>query len=363
MRGRSAFARVRLAGFDSGAIMAISPIIDWAKAVWDGLVLGDGLQAAWRTSQLEVGTALRPFTKVAGPAGAMLASCLRLGWRTPAFDHVLLPGGLLLDLHSACLVQVGLHAKVGLCRLEAAASDLAKRIGGPPNLESLADYLSSANVRGSQAACSLRSLGEGGWWTQQRLLDKGTADDFHCRACGDRRGLGPPPGTLHHRLCARVASSELRDSFKVPDLLAKVQSSLHGSQLLFQHDIPTMQDRVPILAPVVRCCGGIQPPPDFSFTGKASTDGAMRYRAPKDARRAGWSCALVDDNGDVAAGFYGPCADHFPTAFRVELVAVIHLLDMAIPPITVWTGNQEVLDGWRTGPLWPPFFVDCLHLF
>ena len=101
-------------------------------AVWDGLVHTDDLQAAWRSAQIEVGLAARPFAKVAGPAGAMLASCMRLGWRTPAFDHLMLPCGLLIDMNKVCPMQINLHARDRLRRVEAAGSDLAKRIGAPP---------------------------------------------------------------------------------------------------------------------------------------------------------------------------------------------------------------------------------------
>ena len=85
---------------------------------------------------------------------------------------------------------------------------------------------------------------------------------------------------------------------------------------------------------MVRCCGGRQLPADFTFTGHAFTDGALRGRAPIAARRAGWACVLVDGEGKVIGGLYGPCPDHFPTAFRAELRAVIELLVLAVPPLT-----------------------------
>ena len=38
MRGRSTFARLALARYDAGGLMATEPIVQWAKAVWDVLV-------------------------------------------------------------------------------------------------------------------------------------------------------------------------------------------------------------------------------------------------------------------------------------------------------------------------------------
>ena len=93
-------------------------------------------------------------------------------------------------------------------------------------------------------------------------------------------------------------------------------------------------------------------PSDFVATGSAFTDGALRGRAPKAARRAGWAWVVTDEVGDVVFGLYGPCPDPFPTAFRAELRAVCELLSVAVPPLTVWIDNQEVLDGWAKGKQW-----------
>ena len=61
---------------------------------------------------------------------------------------------------------------------------------------------------------------------------------------------------------------------------------------------------------------------------------------------------MVDGSGAVIGGLYGPCPDHYPTAFRAELRAVIELLMLAMPPIQIWTDNQAVVDGWRRGRTW-----------
>jgi len=107
---------------------------------------------------------------------------------------------------------------------------------------------------------------------------------------------------------------------------------------------------VPVLE--VRCCGGRQPPADFTFTGEAFTDRAMTGRAPRAARRAGWACVLVNSEAEVIAGFYGPCPDPFPTSLRAELMAVIQLFRMALPPVTIWVDNKGVVDGWTHGRAW-----------
>ena len=70
MRGRSTFARLQLASFDIGASMAVDPIVEWARAVWDGLACPEDMRAAWRYAVRTVGLSSRPFQQVIGPPGA-----------------------------------------------------------------------------------------------------------------------------------------------------------------------------------------------------------------------------------------------------------------------------------------------------
>ena len=78
----------------------------------------------------------------------------------------------------------------------------------------------------------------------------------------------------------------------------------------------------------------------------------MRHRDPLRARRAGWAAVLVDKDGLIVAGIYGPCAERFVSSGRAELTAIVMMLKMALPPLTVYTDNQGVLDGISNGPVW-----------
>ena len=352
VRGRSSFARLLLAGYDPGVGMAVSPILDWAKAIWDDLVHHEELQTVWKGAHVNIAGSQTPFRRVAGPGGAMLASCLRIGWKCPSFSHLARANGEVLDLRVVCPMQVLKHATADLSRLEAGNSSLAKRIGGAPDLEPLCNYLTSCRIKGAPVAGSLRALGEGGWWGQARLYDEGRVDDPWRKACGDRGRLGPALGTLHHRMCGCAATKGLRDNHKDQEIIGRAQSSLHGEEPLFQHGIPVLGNVAPVPTHEVRCCGGRPPPADFTASGNAFTDGAMRGRAPIAARRAGWAWVIVDERGDVIYGLHGPCPDPFPTAFRAELRAVCELLFVVTPPITIWVDNKEVLDGISKGKQW-----------
>ena len=79
--------------------------------------------------------------------------------------------GTLLCMDVMAPKDVRLLANRALMALEASRSSLATRIGGPPDLEPLNRFLNGQ--RGTKVSASLRALGEGGWWTQQRMFDNG----------------------------------------------------------------------------------------------------------------------------------------------------------------------------------------------
>ena len=103
---------------------------------------------------------------------------------------------------------------------------------------------------------------------------------------------------------------------------------------------------------VVRSCGGRPTPVDFTFTGVGFTDGAVRGGPHSRSRRAGWSAVLVSSGGEVVHGFYGSCPDAFPTSLRAELWGLIKILELALPPLTVYVDNAGVVGGVRKGQEW-----------
>ena len=321
------------------------------------------METAWRRAAIEVGLRAKPFSAISGPAGATLASALRIGWSMPGPFCFRISDGTLLQLDSECPWVVKQFALDDLMRLEAAASSLAAQVGGPPDLRPLKQFLRSKACKGSPAAAgSLRALGEGGWWTQDRRFNEGLPGvvDPYCRACGPEappkhrapETLPQPVGSLHHRVCACRATQELRDSYKHQDVLSRAQSALHGSDALYQVGVPLLEPRPKVPELEVYWCGGRAPPNDFTFTGHGFTDGAMRGGGPPTAKRAGWAAVLVNEAGLVIAGIYGPCPDAFPTSLRAELQAVIQMLKLALPPLTIWVDNKGVVDGWVKGKTW-----------
>ena len=360
MRGRSQFARLQLTGYDVGGLMAIDPIVEWAKATWDGLVDRDILKDTWKAAMGKVAMAVRPFQVTIGPAGAMVASALRLGWKVPSPSCLRDQEGRIIDMDKICPIQVQLRAQEALMHKEACESGMARRIGGPPDLEPLRDYIKAGANKGSRAAGSLKALGEGGWWTQARLYEEGVqgVEDPFCRACGpgappqSRSSFGPRPGTLYHRCCECPATSGVRRQSKHQEALGKAHSMVHGSSPLYQHGVPLLSMDTTVPEEVIRAAGGRLLPKDFTFTGNVFTDGALRGGGPARARRGGWAAILVIEAGEVTSGLYGTCPEHFPSSQRTELWAILQCLRLAVGPVHIWTDCAGAVEGWLKGKEW-----------
>ena len=242
MRGRSAFGRTQLSGYDLGGQMALDPLLAWSRAVWDAFVPTQQLHLAWRYAVRTVALAAQPFSKVSGPVGAAVASAQRLGWKLVQHHDggfVMMQDGQIADMQAICPFDFGKLAVERLCRMDAEASQLGRRIGGPPDMEPLRNMLRSKGLSPA-AAGSLRALGEGAWWTQARLFDAGVkgVDDDICRACGPEVDDGPPcRGDHHHRCCTCPA---LRRERADKEIMTKALHPDTREQALFQHGLPIL---------------------------------------------------------------------------------------------------------------------------
>ena len=349
MRRRSPFGRLKLAKYDPAKLMAIDPIVDWARAWWDGVVGCDDLEIAWKTASVQVGLARHPFQKVSGPAGALIASAHRINWKVPSPRYLLTDNDVLIDLHEVCPAVVQQYAEWSYESMQARDSAMARRLGYIPNLDPLSEIVNGSRST-SSARESLRALGEDGWWTQSRLHREGfpgVTDDV-CRACNSA------VGTLWHRCVACSVTAAVREEYNDQDILYDAQSALLGGSPLFVNGIPALEEEPKGPPFVERWCGGVHPADNdpYVFTGNVFTDGAMRGPALARLRRAGWAAVAVDDNANIVYGLYGTCPDPFPTAFRAELLAVERVLAYAWPPVKLHIDNQEVINGISRGKLW-----------
>ena len=103
---------------------------------------------------------------------------------------------------------------------------------------------------------------------------------------------------------------------------------------------------------VTRGCGGRPPPRKFAFTSVGFTDGAVRGGAASQRPQSRMGGGPADGDGIIQHGLYGSCPDSFPTSLRVELWGFLKMLELAMPPLTIWVDNARMVDGWHKGPTW-----------
>ena len=142
--GRSNFARLAMDGFNPWHMMFLDPLVAWTKGIWDNALKEEVLENAWRHAQTTAGVASDAMRCAEGVAGAYIAVLRQLLWAAPSFDCIQ-TGDLDNDgipiklwLKQTCPRVVLSWARRRMAEMDAESSEMAKRIGGPPDLEPLA---------------------------------------------------------------------------------------------------------------------------------------------------------------------------------------------------------------------------------
>ncbi|CAK0871083.1 unnamed protein product, partial [Prorocentrum cordatum] len=93
---------------------------------------------------------------------------------------------------------------------------------------------------------------------------------------------------------------------------------------------------------------------DGFVTGDVYTDGSLLYGSYAALRRGGWAFVQLTPDMQLRFACYGPQpgAQWQQAIFRSELEAVRRVLEVACPPLTIWTDCQSILDGFARGPAW-----------
>ena len=190
-------------------VLAALPL-EWASAVWEGMLQGDHLERT-RKRQLPK---VKISNQVQGPAGATIMALRKAGWAWPAWDTFKTAHGVDVTpsdkyahrMSCACFEKDldQFHWKQW-CDQQSERKELAPR----PLIEAAIQALRSIGKgQGSHAA---RKVVLHGSWTQKDLTGIGRADTEVCQACEAEEG------TAHHRyyLCQHAALRDLR--WQAPD--------------------------------------------------------------------------------------------------------------------------------------------------
>ena len=84
--------------------------------------------------------------------------------------------------------------------------------------------------------------------------------------------------------------------------------------------------------------------------GDGFVDGSGRCLAGPDDMRVGFGCAAVDHLGRVTGACHGPSPGWLQEVGEGELFAVEVMLQHAVPPFTIYSDYQDLLDGIAAGP-------------
>ncbi len=398
--GRSATVRLLVENVDPALTIIMKPVMEWVCAVWDALVVEDVMIAAWRLAATEVGLAARPHAAVTGGAGALWAALRRLGWTMPSHDTIkvqdstilffgtrgvpdgttevdpstirkyisdeyatkaLLDSQVARDLADVAgvrgyprVVEQEARQGVGIAASRAYGSasheEHSARVWRRGRFEFRDDRLvpwvwpiasvvkAAKKAKRYTAAASLRSLAEGGWRTQRRLWAEG-------RAAHERCVCKQASGTLWHKLAACSLSEQWRNA-ACPDWILKIGRASVWDPL-FSRAIPARPKPVAAAAEMT-WWQAADMNQERVMTGEVYTDGASRGPFWR-AARAGWAAVALDHEGKWVATLSGTLGGPHVSAFRAELKAVLEVLRIALPPITIYCDNAAVVRGFANG--------------
>ena len=162
--------------------------------MWHGLADQADMKRAWRNQQARVG--LSPsWSKVQGPAGAVIMPIRRAGWSWPAWDTFCTKQAFVISMREQCTMDVieMLARDIKAALWEGWTSDQKyEQLHPAPFIDPTREEL-KARGRRTHARNAARKCVIAGGWTRAALHEIGKVDSDGCQACHQARG------TPHHR--------------------------------------------------------------------------------------------------------------------------------------------------------------------
>ena len=345
--------------------------------------------------------AARPNAKVAGGAGALMASLRRVRWTMPRPDtfrtseginlfigegtppkgtHAADPRALrkwLIDAHEMEVMRASTIAKeinnvegeagygrqkrswreenegakvqyFGETQEEVRAAGIWRRprfatVEGQiiPWLWPMKCIYKAAKRNGSgAAAASMRALVEGGWWCRARLEAIG-AGDGKCR-CGKAQDI------VWHRLAACELTRKEREENLPKEVLEQGIGRVWDP--LYSRGVPARPIPPKILEDE-SWFEALATGTEFVADNRVYTDGSAAGWHWRGARAA-YGAVCYDAHGEARWVLRGICGGPHANIVEAELRAVLEVLRVTVGPVTIMVDNAYVVEGFQKGSAW-----------
>ena len=331
------------------------PILMWLRCCWDHVVPVQWTAIAFDMAKQEVWPASNPWSKVRGPAGAVVATLKRIGWEPTSVTKWTDETGTVIDLLKNSPLSIAKlidrATKTSLWTEVAARHPSLRSLASGPLLEPLWKLM-QVKGRDSQwnhaLAGQLRSLAADGQWPQARLFQAGLVENKLCTLCG-------MVGTIHHRLWICGACAPFREQYAagspaIQKMLTLGARATAGSLRAFWCRALAPDNLWQVPAPCDDHVIHWSVPGNGVVTGHVCGDGSGMYGHHDRLRRCGWAFCQIDSSGSVLACAYGPLPGWEQDTPLAELWAFLQCLNHALAPVTYHTDCSFVSDGFAKGP-------------
>jgi len=307
------------------------PIVGWAKLAYSGSVSLHQLQSALHWATRNGGA--RSWRQVNSMAHAFVASCCQIGWSIVNARILMDHQGGRLDLRDDSPKDVAARVAHAVEILRVKASDsypcaevgraALKKLKWHPRAQACAKLvLTNALWSPAQAAkrmggqvsnsCPLCGIAAGTW---QHIA-------FECDATWTRRRQAAPAATLRAAGKGGVVSKG-----RLPQIPARyVHPPAANASFVWK----------------------VHPSAGY-LSGHVFCDGSGFGGDDTSTRRVGFGIAMVSNDGVLLAQAFGPVAGVMQEVPLAELLAVLHTVERALPPLTVYSDCAYVVDSWKQG--------------
>ena len=354
----------------------VLPLYMWAMAHWESWLMPLQLEEAMQEAQKRVmHEGVVAWSRVAGPAAALIASASRIGWTVISGRLIRCDDGVVLDfaLDPPIVITQAVRRAVRRWRLSNIAKLLPHLVPQeadlhvphdrsqqapqhmttvildfPESIDALVSVRSAAKCREfddwqPKFRGDLKSAIAGGQWPQARLaaVPHGWTDDNRCQLCRMERG------TLAHR--AECPATKPHDGWQAPPAKCKKIISMITSedrlQLLSTRGLFTLKVQVPAKPQGSYFRWMRQPPdPDQAESSTWYIDGSLFDEAKRFARRTGFGVVVVSAQGSLLGFGLGVPPEWIVDAAGAELWALytVATLNSFLPKVV--TDCKGILD-------------------